>query len=85
MKFFILQFLCFSLVVCIAIRVCILVPASLVTRRAELSSKSNTVAGEHFTNLGQLLRYYLRFGFSLSCDRIWLVKGNETSGAEFET
>ena len=45
MKFFIFQFLCFSLVVCIAIRVCILVPASLVTRRAELSSKSNTVAG----------------------------------------
>ena len=45
MKFFIFQFLCFSLVVCIGIRVCILVPASLVTRRAELSSKSNTVAG----------------------------------------
>ena len=29
----------------IASRACISVPASLVTRRAELSSKSNTVAG----------------------------------------
>ena len=46
MKVCIFQFLCFSLVVCIAFRVCILVPASLVTRRAELSSKSNTVAGD---------------------------------------
>ena len=51
MKFFIFQFLCFSLVVCIAIRVCIFVPASLVTRRAELSSKSNTVAGALSPNL----------------------------------
>ena len=36
----------------IASRACISVPASLVTRRAELSSKSNTVAGDLCANNG---------------------------------
>ena len=37
----------------IASRACISVPASLVTRRAELSSKSNTVAGALSPKIGQ--------------------------------
>ena len=65
MKFFIFQFLCFSLVVCIAIRVCILVPASLVTRRAELSSKSNTVAGAFSLKIGGRLDITSRAKFML--------------------
>ena len=36
----------------IASTACISVPASLVTRRAELSSKSNTVAGDLWANNG---------------------------------
>ena len=36
----------------IASRACISVPASLVTHRAELNSKSNTVAGDLCANNG---------------------------------
>ena len=35
-----------------ASRACILVPASPVTRRADLSSKSNKVAGDLYANNG---------------------------------
>ena len=45
----------YSMVYGIASRACISVPASLVTRRAELSSKSNTVAGDlSFNNGGRI-------------------------------
>ena len=41
-----------SMVFSIASRACIVVPASLVTRRADLSSKSNTVARDLCANNG---------------------------------
>ena len=48
-----------SLVSNIASRACISVPASIVTRRAELSSKGNTAAGALFTEDSWAFRCYL--------------------------